>query len=206
MAYVLGYLYADGNLEDSPKMRGKYIKVSSIDLESIERIKDWLSSEHTIVKQKSSWKNGKLKYLLRIGNKYMYSSLLKLGLYPNKSLTITFPEISKRYRIDFIRGYFDGDGCIYPYMLVNEAGKKYCRKLSVIFTSGSSEFLDGLSKVINQILGIKIQKILKSVTAYQLRYSTTDSTIILHALYKNCKKGDYLERKYQKFKYFLSLR
>ena len=35
MAYVLGYIYADGNLDDSPYMRGKYIKITSTDLDSI---------------------------------------------------------------------------------------------------------------------------------------------------------------------------
>ena len=52
MAYVLGYFYADGSLEDASYLRGKYVRVSSVEKYSILRIKKWLSSEHTIVQQK----------------------------------------------------------------------------------------------------------------------------------------------------------
>jgi len=49
MAYVLGYWYADGSLEDASYLRGKYIRVTSIDKSTIEKIRDWLDSEHAIV-------------------------------------------------------------------------------------------------------------------------------------------------------------
>ena len=39
MAYVLGYLFADGNVIYSPKMRGKYVSVTSIDIELIEMVR-----------------------------------------------------------------------------------------------------------------------------------------------------------------------
>ena len=42
MAYVLGYIYADGSLDDSPYMGGKYIQITSTDEDSIQRIKKWL--------------------------------------------------------------------------------------------------------------------------------------------------------------------
>src|SRR3989338_4130946 len=91
MAYVLGYLYADGSLEDSAYIRGKYIRVTSVERGSIERIKKLLKSDHTIVKEIPKLPNRKNRYLLRIGSHKLYNSLLNLGLYPNKSLTIRFP-------------------------------------------------------------------------------------------------------------------
>jgi hypothetical protein len=39
MAYVLGYIYADGNLEYSPKIRGRYLRISSTDKNTIIKIK-----------------------------------------------------------------------------------------------------------------------------------------------------------------------
>jgi hypothetical protein len=59
MAYILGYLYADGHILNAPYMRGKYVSVTSIDRDSIERIRDWMASKHTITKRASHWENGK---------------------------------------------------------------------------------------------------------------------------------------------------
>lgn len=39
--------------------------------------------------------------------------MAELGIYPNKSLTVQFPEYIPNNLIShFVRGYFDGDGCI----------------------------------------------------------------------------------------------
>jgi hypothetical protein len=39
MAYTLGYLFADGSLEDASYIRGKYIRVSSVEKNNISKIK-----------------------------------------------------------------------------------------------------------------------------------------------------------------------
>lgn len=87
MAYVLGYLYADGSMEDSPYLRGKYVRVTSIDQSTIIKIRNWLNSQHTITQLKPSSPNGHPRFALRIGSHQIYDSLIKLGLYPNKSLS-----------------------------------------------------------------------------------------------------------------------
>ena len=112
MAYTLGYLYADGSLEDASYLRGKYMRVTSTDKSTIMKIRQWLKSEHSIVTMKPNWPNGKLRYLLRIGSHKLYDTLICLGLYPNKSLTVRFPKVPKKYLRHFVRGYFDGDGCV----------------------------------------------------------------------------------------------
>lgn len=202
MSYVLGYIYADGSLENSTKIRGKYLRISSTDKDSILRIRKWLSSQHTIVNEGSKWKNGKDRYLIRIGNSDLYDSLIEKGLYPRKSLSIEFPKIPKKYVIDFIRGYFDGDGCVYPY-IIRKNGRNYPRKLSVIFTSGSEKFLIQLSRQISDIMNVTIKKPMVNTRSFQIRYSTHDSLTFFKLLYKNCKKGDYLQRKYERFEYFI---
>lgn len=45
----------------------------------------------------------------------MFNDLIKQGCVPNKSLILTFPNkyhVPKNLINHFIRGYFDGDGCI----------------------------------------------------------------------------------------------
>ena len=39
MAYVLGFIAADGSLEDASYLRGKYLRICSSDIEIIEKIK-----------------------------------------------------------------------------------------------------------------------------------------------------------------------
>lgn len=83
MAYALGYLYADGSMEDASYLRGKYVRVSSVDKSSIVKIRALLKSHHTIVVRKED-KPSHSQYLLRIGSHVLYDSLSRRGLYPKK--------------------------------------------------------------------------------------------------------------------------
>jgi len=116
MAYVLGYIYADGSIEKWPKMRAHYVKIASTDREILEQMRSWMSSKHMISRRESQWQNGKDLYTLRIGSRRLYDALTLFGLHPRKSLTITMPEVPTAYVRDFVRGYFDGDGCVNIYI------------------------------------------------------------------------------------------
>ena len=135
MSYILGYMYADGSIIDSPYMRGKYIQINSIDKDSILRVKHWLKSEHTITTAHSPFSGGKIIYKLRIGSHALYNDLFKRGLYPNKSLTVTFPRVPKKYLGAFIRGYFDGDGCIFFEKGKGKNGTLITKRIRIIFRS-----------------------------------------------------------------------
>ncbi|MFH1190696.1 MAG: hypothetical protein V1670_00660 [Candidatus Omnitrophota bacterium] len=122
MAYVLGFIAADGSLENTPYMRGKYISICSNDIEILRKIKVVLDSEHTIVtiKPKEFVLRGKTyiskeKYMLRIGSHEIYNDLFNLGITPRKSNTINFPKIPNKVMAHFLRGYLVGDGCISIY-------------------------------------------------------------------------------------------
>ena len=52
---------------------------------------------------------------------------------------------------------------------------------------------------------VRPQKTLRSWTAFQLRYGTSDSVKLFEELYKDTKKGDYLERKHEVFMEFFRL-
>jgi len=121
MAYVLGCLFSDGSLENSPYIRGKYIRFASVDLDFIRNIRRLMDSGHTIVKINADG-NRKTKYYLRIGSHSIYKDLEGLGLFPNKSLTMAFPEIPSFFVADFVRGYFDGDGSV----IIDKYLQKFC--------------------------------------------------------------------------------
>jgi hypothetical protein len=206
MAYILGFLYSDGSLIYSPNCRGYYIFFSSVDRDIIEKIKKTLQSEHTIlIRNPPVNSNGKefigkkISYILRIGSKELYYQLLTFGLYQNKSLTIKFPDIPDIFVPHFIRGYFDGDGCVH---IEKQKGRNSFR-LRIIFTSGSFEFLYQLEKTICRICNLKQQKVHKGKRAFQLLYSTKDSTVLFDFMYKTVYDGLYLERKKKVFDSFI---
>jgi hypothetical protein len=70
-------------------------------------------------------------------SKKMHADLVKLGCTPKKSFTITFPKdkIPEELLSHFIRGYFDGDGCLSLSSNSNKA---------VIDITSTEEFIVGL--------------------------------------------------------------
>lgn len=206
MSYVLGYIYADGSLEDASYLRGKYIRVTSVEKKSILRIRKWLGSKHTIVAVPSTRINGKIRYTLRIGSHKIYNSLLKLGLYPNKSLTIKFPDIPVKYLDHFMRGYLDGDGCVFLERAAGKKQKLIVKRLSTIFTSGSKDFLKKMNATMRKHLGVKQDKVYNGHRSFQLRYMTADSIKLFKFLYKNTPKNCYFQRKAKIYLNYFKLR
>ena len=208
MAYVLGFLYADGSIVDARKSsRTQYIKLVSKDEDILRVIKNTLNAEHPIhykAEREILYRNGKVYkssglFYLRIGSRRMFSDVKKLGLIPNKSKVIKFPNfIPKKYLSCFIGGYFDGDGCVYLERTNRGIMHKNLKRLSIIFTSGSKNFLIELSNNI-KFLGIKHKKAYSNNGAYQLRYSTSESIILFKFIYKNLNQDLYLKRKFKTF-------
>src|SRR5579872_2803011 len=97
MAYVLGFITADGNVQQTKK--GYHVDIACDDIDVIEKIKQHLNSS-TPTRQKPRF-NGKISYSLRFSDKSIYYDLLKLGITPRKSLTIKPPHIPSKYLWDY---------------------------------------------------------------------------------------------------------
>lgn len=204
MAYVLGYIYADGSLTDASYLRGKYISVTSVERNNLLKIKNWLGSGHTIAKKPPTTRNGKDIHTIRIGSKEIYQDLIGIGLYPNKSLSIGFPEIPAAHLAHFIRGYFDGDGCAYFERSLGSKNQIISKRLRVVFTSGSKKFLAGLLNALRSKLDLRQDKVYKGNKSFQLSFSTADSIKIFKFLYANADVPIFLERKYKIFLSYFS--
>lgn len=206
MAYVLGFLYADGDIVDAKSSRTQYIKFSSIDKAQIALIKKLLESKHTISERPprmTTFRNGrylcKRLYILRIGSRAMYDDLVYLGLTPRKSNTIDFPKVPKKHLSHFVRGYFDGDGCVRFNTTKNSQNQITVNHLRIYFTSGSIAFLQGLNKYINQDLKLNNKKIYNNITAYNLQYSTQETIMLFKYLYGQLTNRVYMDRKFKVF-------
>lgn len=205
MAYVLGYIYADGNLLNCDYIRARYLQITSTEQDSLERIRGMINSEHKITKHKPSYLKGKMIYRLKIGSHKIYNDLLVHGLYPNKSLDMQFPEIPAEYLSHFIRGYFDGDGCIYFEKIKNTKGKILVKRIRTIFTSGSKVFLEKMRLAIG-VWDIKNSRIYKSRRSFQLVLNTQDSIKIFKIMYKNTGYNSFFVRKFLVFNDYFSKR
>lgn len=207
MAYVLGYLFADGSLDDVPKIRAKYMRVTSTDKDRIVLIRKLLSSKHTIAREARGG-NYAPKYILSIGSKRLYASLIRRGLTPHKSLTMQLPSIPHRYFGAFLCGYFDGDGCVYIDTQKSKSRGGLGRMI-IIFTSGSEKFLEAIHKTLfeQRIVQGRGLYLHSNKRAHQLRYLTDDSANLFRLMYANSHMKDLcLERKYAIFsRYFEAL-
>ncbi len=201
MAYVLGFLFADGSLEDAPYIRGKYMRVTNTDRDRIELIKKLMRSSHTIVVTKTIG-NRKPRHLLRIGSHALYNQLMRLGVTPRKSFTMLFPTVPKKFLPHFVRGYFDGDGC--AHIARTATG---ITRLLTIFTSGSKSFLETLHGHLKSEAGVTGNTLHghgSTDGAFQLRYFARDSIRLFVYMYpKQIPKELLLRRKYDIFtRYF----
>jgi len=207
MAYVLGFIYADGAVEDCrDSSRTCYLVLSNNDLDLLSDISKAMSAEKSVqIKQprltkfkgKEYW--CKTSYVVRIGNKKIYEDLIQLGLCPRKSLVIQLPELPEQFFSYFLRGYFDGDGCINI-----EKTKK--NRMNIIFTSGSKIFIEQLASKIQSACPILKSSISNGNGAFQLRYNWKNALIVADYMYRDIKTTPYLKYKYNKYIDYMSVR
>lgn len=207
MAYVLGLISADGAIIDARKSsRTCYIVLSSVDKTLIQQVKDAVGSSHKIYKKAPKVQKFKNKsyhcaeaFILRIGSKTMFQDLINLGITPRKSLRLTMPRMTKDCFRFFLRGYFDGDGCVH----VSTPKENNKPRIVTIFTSGCSDFLENLSKNISMYTGAIPMKIHFNSGAYRLRSNMATSLKILKFMYSDLNSAPYLDRKYQVYQNYL---
>lgn len=123
-AYILGIIMSDGYM--LPKRKQVRVKLTDIGiLDSIKKELNYNKPYNKVRKYKESHKNSNL---LIICNTKIYDDLIKLGCVCNKTFNCDLPDILDKYMPSFIRGFFDGDGCIY----VSSDSK--CAEVSIVAT------------------------------------------------------------------------
>ena len=115
-AYILGFFYADGtNCELNDSLIGISFTQLEQDVDILEKIKSAMDADYNFYKCIQPT-NDKVKYKFSINSQKLSKRLSELGAPPRKSLILKFPnkDIFKSEDLirHFIRGYFDGDGCI----------------------------------------------------------------------------------------------
>jgi intein-encoded DNA endonuclease-like protein len=201
MAYILGFLFADGSISVT-KRGGYYFSFHSADQDLLIKIKKIMRSSHKVSKRNQ--RSGNV-FRLQIGSREMVDDLFGLKLKETKTKRMEFPNIPKKYITDFIRGYFDGDGNIWMGLMHKER-KTQTMTLQIAFTSASREFLVDLQNNLKN-LGIKGGSIfsIKNKNCSRLLFSTGDALKLAKIMYNNQYYSLlFLNRKKQVFERYKS--
>lgn len=199
-AYWLGFLTADGwinkNEESNAGVTG--IELQYGDIKHLKKFNKSIGGNYQITDR---WKpcpissRDKTKKnhmcVIRIFSLTMYDSLTKKGFTNNKTYDCHIPVLRQDLLRHYLRGYFDGDGCL------SFTGKS----LHVNFATASKILNNDLIQI------LKSQEISYTERTYITEFNTTmyrvdiyknrDRIKFLNWIYKDC--NIYLDRKYQKY-------
>lgn len=110
-AYWLGFFYADAY--NNEKLGRLVIELQEHDKNHLTKCAKFFGKPRKPFKQIKN-KGKYIAYRLELNSKHLTKMLADKGCHQTKSFDITFPFwIDKNLIRHFIRGYFDGDGCLY---------------------------------------------------------------------------------------------
>lgn len=191
-AYWLGFMFADGYVS---KRYTVSLTLKESDRSHVERFARFFNIRKIhIGKGTAKLNNKEYKYCRwSIQNKHLHDTLCSLGCVQNKSLILKFPkkEIFKDQKLiyDFIRGYVDGDGCLW----LNK------QDTLILEIMGTTEFLKELQSYFpNKFTFGHKDKRRPNSNTYRLIACSQNAKDVTNKLYKNATI--YLERKYLKYK------
>lgn len=194
-AYWLGFIFADGTISSNPLKENKKkvytfeLSLKQDDINHLEKLKELLKTPRPIIKSENRCR-------LLVNSKHFWETLNNYGCTPNKSLTLQFPleNIFKEKSLirHFIRGYFDGDGCI-----------SYSNSEHTILNMqllGTKSFLQTLLNYLPEEfkdLTLRHNHNNENEKTYLINTSNKKSYRFFIYLYENSKI--YLDRKYSRF-------
>lgn len=194
MAYILGFISADGCIKNDRRF---CICLQRGDIEVLEYMKSAMELTNPIRVFIGS--DGTDKCELEVTSPKMCSDLLALNVTPAKTYTILPPDnIPDDYMSHYIRGIFDGDGCISLWR--TRGGIQYTAECCL--DSASKGFIDRiytylLSNGVHSNIYIKNLKVVNRVPIYRIRTCGKNTISFCEFMYSN---GGYrLTRKYDKY-------
>lgn len=186
-AYIFGLLLSDGCLH-----KGRI----NLSLQTCDKYMLEIVSKNLFVdKTPKLYKNPKSNcFALVISDKKISKDLKNIGLIEKKSLILEYPNsIPTKFFGHFLRGYFDGDGCIYFNEKTNAK--------SFIITSGSINFLKVLRLKIEERIKENLPEIYTHKNGWHEIRSGKTSVIkkIYEIMYPDNIENFFLTRKKEKF-------
>lgn len=201
-AYILGLLYSDGYINKN----GFGISLHEKDKEILEKISNiiygkivlnYRKEKETTYKNKKNYIS-KPQYRLEIVSNIMKNDLIAHGCVKNKTFKIRLPKLDNinLYRA-FIRGYFDGDGCL-------------CipknKKSNITFTITSNiNFCEDIKNYVNQNFNVNMKSSIRYGDIGYNRLTGAKQVVrFMNWLYEDA--DIFLKRKFDIFNNYLPIR
>lgn len=211
-AYWLGFLYADGNVsygkDKNGNQKGCTIELSlgERDINHLKKLLNALnaSQDYPIMKRIVKLNDKQFTaYRVCFNSVIMGADLINHGCVPNKSLILTRPVLSKDLIRHFIRGYFDGDGCV----SYNNDTHEFI--YNMLGTFDILSFIKEQNSIFQNISIRQPKRNGNFLDFYSFSIGGRDGAILFHKyLYLN--SNIYLDRKYEKscelYNYLCSLK
>lgn len=184
MAYWLGFIWADGHVQDVGGRRHLRLAVCEFDSKHLTLFQKFMSTNAPIkIKNYRSKKGGEYfpQAVICIYRKNIVRALQGYNVNASRSVNgAEYPEIPDEYIWDFLRGLFDGDGAIYKHQSCNF----FCSGWIIGFF-GSKKCMEFLRDFILKETGILMVLRLngKSLTNYSLTRSGPAILPVLRRLY-----------------------
>lgn len=196
-AYWLGFLYADGYVCHSEK-HSIEITLKDSDRDHLLKFADFVGTDSPVA-EKLVEINGKVitVYRIAIHSKQMAIDLKNHGCMQAKSMILKFPDfLSDKLLSHFVRGYFDGDGCLsISYTQRKLSNEPY--KALHFGAVGNYDFLEAYESHLHSI-GINKTKFQPTGQAFQSQHGgNLQAKIFFDYIYKDATV--LLQRKYDKF-------
>ncbi len=172
IAYSVGLIASDGCLSGD----GRHIDLTSIDIEQLQNFSKAIGRNLSIRPKQNS--SPRPAYRIGFSDVAYYDFLLGIGLTPAKSKTLSSLKIPDSFYADFIRGVFDGDGCVYSFM---DLRWKSSFMFYVNFASASIKFIYYLRSTNQRLINVTSGSVRHNLDGtYILSYAKANS----HMLYK----------------------
>lgn len=197
-AYWLGFLMADGYNHETNNCVA--LRVQSIDRPILERYKEFLKTDCPIYTFNRVTKTNKLnkEYCeVSICSYKISEALSRLGCVQGKTYTLEFPNIPEYLYNHFIRGFFDGDGCISITKRKDRTEHSLQYQLNFV---GKESVILKIQDIICKKTGVSKTKLRHRKSSFAKCISWSGRLVcrsILDYLYKDATI--YLDRKYNKY-------
>lgn len=183
-AYTLGFFVADGYIISQQRESGSVYQfgLKNQDQNLLASVRDEMESEHTIYEKSGDC------YELVIGSKSIVEDLQGLGFTSNKSYGAHYPDIDQDLDSHFVRGVFDGDGCITRIL---GKGIPY----GCVHFNGTEELMQSINKII-PVSPVSVKRPKENLWRLTLTHRKARS--VLDWIYSG-NPSLYMERKHQRY-------
>lgn len=206
-AYFLGFIVADGCILKQSSVTKKkssnrlVIRLQERDKDILEVLNNKLTpykNLNIIDNSKRGWQN---QVCLKVHSNKLCNDLESLGVVPRKSGNEVFPLLRTDLKRHFIRGFMDGDGCVYCKTTRVKRNGEPTLANRVIFYCLSKQFLESLQEQLGGIGTIRLVKRLlprQDIYEFVIR-KTSELQYYYDFIYK--ESTIFLKRKKDKFLY-----